>query len=132
MPSAMAAIEHVSKDDCKAHIIQKFKDLAKEVRHVQGKKAILLDVGAQDAAIAGSEGQKGKGNSTVKKENFTEAKKSVCQSQQQGKLKMHIKKYAQLLFDSKWKDLEYDAAMTSTLMSDDEDFYDDGGKLALG
>ncbi|KAG5337818.1 hypothetical protein C0989_008660 [Termitomyces sp. Mn162] len=80
MPSAMATIEHVSKDDHKACIIQKFKDLAKEVRCVQGKKAILLDVGAQDAEIAGSEGQKGKGNSTVQKEDCTGAKKSVHQS----------------------------------------------------
>ncbi|KAG6863619.1 hypothetical protein C0993_011442 [Termitomyces sp. T159_Od127] len=85
MPSAMAAIEHVSKDDREARIIQKFKDLAKEVRRAHAKKITSLDVGTvQDAKGAGSEGHKGEGNITVKKEEFTEAKKSMRQSRQKG------------------------------------------------
>ncbi|KAG6877238.1 hypothetical protein C0993_009247 [Termitomyces sp. T159_Od127] len=85
MPSATAAIEHVSKDDHEARIIQKFKDLAKEVRRAHAKKITSLDVGTvQDAKGAGSEGHKGEGNITVKKEEFTEAKKSMRQSRQKG------------------------------------------------
>ncbi|KAG6867940.1 hypothetical protein C0993_009272, partial [Termitomyces sp. T159_Od127] len=85
MPSAMATIKHVSKDDCDACIIQEFKDLVKEVRQAHAKEIILLDVGiVQDAEGAGSEGHKGEGNITVKKKEFTKAKKSMCQLQQKG------------------------------------------------
>ncbi|KAG6875301.1 hypothetical protein C0992_004372 [Termitomyces sp. T32_za158] len=80
MPAATAAIECVSKDDREARIIQKFRDLVKEVRRLTGKKAAMLDMGIdQDFGVAEEEGRKN--DNPVKKED---TKKSVRQSRQLG------------------------------------------------
>ncbi|KAG6905053.1 hypothetical protein DXG01_005374 [Tephrocybe rancida] len=128
-PAAADAIQFVSKEDRDGRIIQKFKDLAKEVRRVERTSKTSVpgssnDGEGQDNVVDGLEGGGGK-------EESVEIKVTGRPSRQNGKLKMRIKKRELLPLDSPWRDPKYEAAMTTTLMSDDEDYYVDG-KLVPG
>ncbi|KAF5385084.1 hypothetical protein D9615_001060 [Tricholomella constricta] len=126
-PVAAPAIAHVSKEDRDARIIVKFKDLCKVVR-----KAAEESEKTEKAAVGERRGAEENGDGEVAEDEVVIVavkpglSKSLRQSRQKGKLEVRERKRNNLPIDNQYRDAKFDAAMAVTLMSDDEDCYEDG------
>ncbi|KAF8158525.1 hypothetical protein B0H34DRAFT_709223 [Crassisporium funariophilum] len=128
LPEAAKAITKVSEKDRIEKVRKKFTTLAQAYKTEIKKETVVVVSDESDGEA--DEGGNGTTTKAIKKAPDPPVKqtKATFQSRAKGKLAVRLRKREALPTDHRLRSKKYDTAMVATLMSDDEDAYDDLGK----